>query len=103
MSSTPTPQLIASRYRVLRELGRGGMGVVYVVEHVNTGDHLALKLLLAHGADVAADPAGPLPNRCRLVATAAAGAWARAEAGRLHGVAIPIGTGMTGEYGRCRS
>ena len=48
MSSTPTPQLIASRYRVLRELGRGGMGVVYVVEHVNTGDHLALKLLLAH-------------------------------------------------------
>ncbi|MBI3205663.1 MAG: serine/threonine protein kinase [Myxococcales bacterium] len=42
------PSLIASRYRVLRELGRGGMGVVYVVEHVNTGDHLALKLLLAH-------------------------------------------------------
>jgi serine/threonine-protein kinase len=37
---------IASRYRVLRELGRGGMGVVYVVEHVGTGDHLALKVLL---------------------------------------------------------
>jgi eukaryotic-like serine/threonine-protein kinase len=38
--------IIASRYRVLRELGRGGMGVVYLVEHVHTGDHLALKVLL---------------------------------------------------------
>jgi predicted Ser/Thr protein kinase len=44
----PGSGLIASRYRVIRELGRGGMGVVYVVEHVNTGDQLALKLLLAH-------------------------------------------------------
>jgi serine/threonine-protein kinase len=38
---------IAGRYRVIRELGRGGMGAVYVVEHVHTGDHLALKVLLA--------------------------------------------------------
>ncbi len=45
-----TNQPIASRYRILRELGRGGMGVVYVVEHVHTGDHLALKLLLGHAA-----------------------------------------------------
>jgi hypothetical protein len=42
----PPPEIIASRYRVIRELGRGGMGVVYVVEHIHTGDHLALKLLL---------------------------------------------------------
>ena len=41
-------QTIASRYRVLRELGRGGMGVVYLVEHLGTGDQLALKLLLQH-------------------------------------------------------
>jgi predicted Ser/Thr protein kinase len=41
------PPIIAGRYRPLRELGRGGMGVVYVVEHVHTGDQLALKLL--HG------------------------------------------------------
>lgn len=46
MSVAPT--LIASRYRVLRELGRGGMGVVYLVEHTGTGDHLALKLILSH-------------------------------------------------------
>ncbi len=44
------PALIASRYRVLRELGRGGMGVVYVVEHIHTGDHLALKVLLGRAA-----------------------------------------------------
>jgi eukaryotic-like serine/threonine-protein kinase len=45
---------IAGRYRVVRELGRGGMGVVYVVEHIHTGEYLALKLL--HGA-AAVDPA----------------------------------------------
>jgi eukaryotic-like serine/threonine-protein kinase len=43
-------QIIASRYRVVRELGRGGMGVVYLVEHVRTGDQLALKLLYGQGA-----------------------------------------------------
>src|SRR5258708_1839709 len=39
---------IASRYRVIRELGRGGMGVVCIVEHLHTGERLALKVL--HGA-----------------------------------------------------
>jgi serine/threonine-protein kinase len=58
MTSTPPPTLpvvpvIASRYRVVRELGRGGMGVVYVVEHTRTGDQMALKLL--HGR-AAQDP-----------------------------------------------
>ena len=38
--------IVAGRYRILRELGRGGMGVVYAVEHIHTGDHLAMKLLL---------------------------------------------------------
>jgi serine/threonine-protein kinase len=42
--------VIASRYRVLRELGRGGMGAVFLAEHVHTGDHVALKLLLGHAA-----------------------------------------------------
>ena len=37
--------VLATRYRILSELGRGGMGVVYLVEHVHTGQELALKVL----------------------------------------------------------
>ena len=44
------PVLIADRYHVLRELGRGGMGVVYQVLHKETGEQYALKVLLAHTA-----------------------------------------------------
>jgi serine/threonine-protein kinase len=43
------PQLgetIASKYLVTGELGRGGMGAVYVVEHRLTGKRLAVKCLL---------------------------------------------------------
>ncbi len=41
------------RYRVLRQLGAGGMGEVYLVEHVNLGRQEALKVLHAH---LAGDP-----------------------------------------------
>lgn len=37
--------MLATRYRIVRELGRGGMGTVFLVEHVHTGQHLALKVL----------------------------------------------------------
>ena len=47
MTPTAVPETIASRYRVLREIGKGGMGAVYLVEHLRTGDHLALKILLS--------------------------------------------------------
>ncbi len=39
---------IAERYRIVELLGRGGMGVVYKVEHVHIGKFMAMKLL--HGA-----------------------------------------------------
>ena len=42
------PTMIADRYHVLREIGRGGMGVVYQVLHKETGEQYALKVLLSH-------------------------------------------------------
>ena len=47
--------VIAGKYVIERTLGRGGMGAVYVVSHVNTGKRLALKVLLpefVHNADI---------------------------------------------------
>ncbi len=47
MTSTDVPAgtIIAGRYKVDKLLGRGGMGAVYGVTHVNTGERLALKVL----------------------------------------------------------
>ncbi len=48
----PTPQQFGP-YRVVREVARGGMGVVYEVVHVETGGQFALKAILSEVADVA--------------------------------------------------
>ena len=40
------PQLIDEKYLVVRRLGRGGMGAVYLAQHVGLGKQFALKLML---------------------------------------------------------
>ena len=42
------PALIGGKYRPLAVIGEGAMGVVYSVEHTQTGEHLALKVMTAH-------------------------------------------------------
>src|SRR5512139_3308430 len=38
--------VLADKYRVVRQIGRGGMGVVYEAEHVALGKRVAIKLML---------------------------------------------------------
>jgi serine/threonine-protein kinase len=42
------PELIGGKYRPLGILGEGAMGIVYSVEHILTGEHLALKVMTSH-------------------------------------------------------
>ncbi|MDF1562579.1 MAG: serine/threonine-protein kinase [Deltaproteobacteria bacterium] len=55
---------IASRYRLLRELGRGGAGTVYLAEDLHLERRVAIKVL--HRAAAGADPGRDLPE-ARLV------------------------------------
>jgi eukaryotic-like serine/threonine-protein kinase len=48
-----TGDVIAGKYRVQRELGRGGMGVVLAAEHLQLKELVAVKMMLPH---VAVDP-----------------------------------------------
>jgi hypothetical protein len=45
--------LVSERYKVVAELGRGGMGAVYEVERVRDGRHLALKAIARDAGDEA--------------------------------------------------
>ena len=51
---------LLARYDLVHELGRGGMGAVYLVRHVSTGEETALKLMLPKSA-------GTLTGRARFL------------------------------------
>ncbi|MCC7541844.1 MAG: SUMF1/EgtB/PvdO family nonheme iron enzyme [Deltaproteobacteria bacterium] len=65
-------QLFAGDFRVVRQLGEGGMGAVYVVEQLSTGRQRALKLMLAR---IAANP----KSRARFIQEAQIGARVASE------------------------
>jgi eukaryotic-like serine/threonine-protein kinase len=50
MPELDLPSAISGRYRPVRLLGKGGMGAVYEVEHLRTGQRLALKVLILQAA-----------------------------------------------------
>jgi eukaryotic-like serine/threonine-protein kinase len=68
MTSTPSlPDIIASRYVPVRLIAQGGMGAVYEVEHVRTGEHLALKVLLS-GVGASTEALGRFKREARASA-----------------------------------
>lgn len=49
-------QIVAGRYRIVRLLGKGGMGEVYAADDLELGERVALKIL---APDVVGDPKAP--------------------------------------------
>jgi serine/threonine-protein kinase len=61
------PEIIASRYRPVRLIATGGMGAVFEVEHIRTGERLALKVL-SSGANASPDALARFKHEARASA-----------------------------------
>src|SRR5664279_6395052 len=46
-SNVPIGTLLVGKYRISREIGRGGMAVVYEAENIHIGKRVAVKVLAA--------------------------------------------------------
>ena len=54
MTEKPLPQIIAGRYRVVKKLGQGGMGSIYLAHDDMLERDVAIKMLDARQMDSAA-------------------------------------------------
>ncbi len=52
MTPLETGQIIDKRYRLRREIARGGMGTIHAAEHLHTGRRVAIKFLASDLAEV---------------------------------------------------
>ena len=76
-SKIPVGTVLAGKYRITREIGRGGMAAVYEAENVDIGKRVAVKVLAAGADDLgrswssasSARPAPPPPSAARTSAT----------------------------------
>ncbi|MDS4026282.1 MAG: protein kinase [Candidatus Contendobacter sp.] len=60
--------IIAGKYEVIGELGKGGMGVVYQVRHLELGSIFALKVLRADLTDETVEAVARFYNEARVMA-----------------------------------
>ena len=71
-----------ARFTLIKELGRGGMGVVWLAQDTNLGEQVALKFL---PPEVAADPVAIMTDGIHVTGTGAEPLLSSNRGGRLPG------------------